>query len=237
MGDSDRNIQKNQKDKVVLLHGIARTVRSMRPIENALRNMGYETLSITYASLRKSIDDIAAFLRDTYLTGDFWEKDQYNGHQCNKVHFVTHSMGGLVVRRFLDRYKAHIPEGRLGRVVMIAPPNGGSEVSDLIHRSLPYKWFYGPAGQELTSIAQSRNEGDIYYDLAVIAGRKSCPYIVAGLVIPGENDGRVSVEKTKIAGMRAHVTVNSSHTFIISNSLVHKYILDFLREGVIGSGF
>jgi pimeloyl-ACP methyl ester carboxylesterase len=209
--------------KVVLLHGIAKTGSSMGSVEALLKKEGYETLNITYPSQKKNIDDIAAYLREKHLNDVFWEK-------ADKVHIVTHSMGGLVARRYLDTYKKDIPEGKMGRVVMLAPPNGGSEVADTIHNLSLYKWFYGPAGEELTSAVQSKNESAVYYDLGIIAGTKEWPYFVAIFIVPGKSDGRVSVEKTKLDGMADHVSVSATHTFIMNKEDVHKQILCFLKN-------
>ncbi len=214
----------DQKEIVVILHGIAKTSSSMRPVELAVQKEGYKTFSITYPSTDKNLDGIAAYLREKHMTKEFWQS-------AEKVHVITHSMGGLVARRYLDTYKDKTPEGKLGRVVMLAPPNQGSEVSDLIHKLPPYQWYYGPAGNELTTDAQSQNKSDIYYDLGIIAGTKEWPYFVAAFVTPGKSDGRVTVEKTKLKGMKDHVTVNGTHTFIMDRPDVHKQVLHFLKEG------
>lgn len=212
------------KETVVLLHGIAKTGSGMRSLDSALQNNGFETLNLSYPSTTKNLDDIAEYLRNNYLTEEFWQSSV-------KVHLVTHSMGGLVARRYLDTFKDYIPENALGRVVMLAPPNGGSEVADLIHRLKPYQWFYGPAGEELTTVVQSKNNSDVYYELGVIAGTKKWPYIVAAFVTPGKSDGRVTVEKTKLVGMKDHITVNGTHTFIMNKPEVHEQAVFFLRDG------
>ncbi len=215
----------DKKETVVILHGIARTSSSMINVEDYLQSAGYKTLNITYPSTDNNIDGIAKYLRSKFLTEEFWRS-------AGQVHIVTHSMGGLVARRYLDNYKDIIPEHSLGRVVMLAPPNGGSEVSDLIHNIAPYKWYYGSAGDELTTEAQSKNKSDIYYDLGIIAGTKEWPYFVAAFVTPGKSDGRVTVEKTKLEGMKDHVSVNGTHTFIMDKTDVHIQIAQFLKNGV-----
>lgn len=213
-----------EKDTVIILHGIAKDSGSMSPVEAILRADGYKTLSITYPSTEMNLDGIAQHLRTTSLTPAFWA-------ETRKVHIVTHSMGGLVARRYLDRYKQAIPADKMGRVIMLAPPNGGSEVADLIHTLPPYRWYYGPAGDELTTATQMRNKSSIYYDLGIIAGTKEWPYFVAAFVVPGSSDGRVSVKNTKISGMKDHITVSATHTFIMDKPDVHKQILRFLKTG------
>ncbi len=215
------------KDMIVLLHGIAKSNKSMRSVETVLRREGYETLSLTYPSQKHDLDGLADYLRKKHLTEAFWE-------DAGTVHFVTHSMGGLVARRYLDKYKADIPSEKLGRVVMLAPPNGGSEVSDLIHGLWPYQWYYGPAGAELTTAAQADNQAKPYYDLGIIAGTKKWPYFVAAFVTPGKSDGRVTVARTKLEGMKDHISVNATHTFIMNKPVVHRHIIEFLKEGKFG---
>src|SRR5688500_2230571 len=212
------------REIVVILHGIAKNAGSMKPVEAMLQKQGYETLSITYPSTKLDLDGIAKHLHEEHLTASFWEK-------AGKVHLITHSMGGLVARRYFDAYKTEIPADKLGRVVMLAPPNGGSDVADAIHWLPPYQWYYGPAGDELTTAAQRDNRSDIYYDLGIIAGTREWPYFVAAFIIPGKSDGRVSVEKTRIEGMKDHITVNGTHTFIMDKPVVHKQILQFLKNG------
>jgi len=216
-------IAQDRVQKVVLLHGIAKSGSDMRPIEKMLIKDGYKTLNITYPSQKSDIDGIAAYLREKHLNDAFWEN-------ADEVHIVTHSMGGLVARRFLDSYKDDIPEGKLGRVVMLAPPNGGSEVADTINGLSLYKWFYGPAGGELTTAEQLKNESAVYYDLGIIAGTKEWPYFIAAFLVPGKSDGRVSVEKTKLEGMADHVSVSATHTFIMNKKDVHKQTLHFLKN-------
>lgn len=214
-------------DTVVILHGIARTGKSMSAVESFLQQEGYETLAITYPSTRKDIDHIATGLDEKELDSAFWSR-------AGKVHFVTHSMGGLVARRYLEKFRSEIPPEKLGRIVMLAPPNAGSEVADTLHGLWPYQWYYGPAGQELTTRAQAGNKSDIWYDLGIIAGTKEWPYIVAAFVVPGPGDGRVSVERTRLEGMKDHMTVNATHTYIMDRSDVHRQIVHFLEEGAFG---
>lgn len=209
------------RETVVILHGIALKAERMGKVEAALQEKGYDTLAITYPSTTKTIDEIAVWLHEKHLTKEFWNK-------AEKVHFVTHSMGGLVARRYLEKYRQ---TEKLGRVVMLAPPHGGSEVADTIHNLPPYKWYYGPAGEELTTAAQAQNTDKPYYELGIIAGTKEWPYIVAAFVVPGKSDGRVSVENTKIEGMTDHVTVNGTHTFIMDKPEVHAQIVHFLGKG------
>lgn len=215
----------NNNETVVILHGIALTSKSMASVEKALQKEGYNTLNITYPSQKKNLEDLAQFLKKNKLTDDFW-----NG--TNKVHFVTHSMGGIVTRTYLDAYKKEIPKNKLGRVVMLAPPNKGSEITDLIHKFPPYQWYYGPAGQELTTEIQKKKIVAPYYDLGIIAGSKEWPYLISAFITPGKSDGRVTVESTKLKGMKDHVVLSATHTFIMKKTEIHKQIIHFIKNGV-----
>lgn len=217
------------QEKVVLLHGIARTGASMKSMETALQAAGYETVSITYPSTDKNLDEIAAYLRGGALSEEFWKS-------AGRVHFVTHSMGGLVARRYLQNYRDVIPAERIGRVVMMAPPSQGSHVADLIHDLPPYDWYYGPAGQELTSAARAAADEPLYYETGIVAGEKEWPYIVAAFVVPGKSDGRVAVENTKIPGMKDHVVVPATHTFVMDRPDVQRQVVYFIKEGTFHHG-
>ena len=209
-----------QQETVILLHGIGQSSLSMLSVETKLEDKGYKVLSINYPSTDKDIEDIADFLHEKHLTKEFWKN-------AKKVHFVTHSMGGLVTRYYLDKYK----QDKVGKVVMLAPPNGGSEISDLLHDYKAYKMFYGPAGEDLTTSNQQKKKTDVYYDLGIIAGKKEWPYVVAAFVLPGESDGRVSVENTRLDGMTDHIIIPATHSFIMFKPNVHKQIIHFLENG------
>ena len=214
----------NGRETVVILHGIARTGASMAPMDRALRAAGYETVVVTYPSQKQDLQGIAATLRAGALSEEFWRS-------VGRVHFVTHSMGGLVARRYLADYRDAVPAEKLGRVVMLAPPNGGSEVADLLHRLPPYRWYYGPAGQELTTAARRRDAVPPHYETGIIAGTKEWTYIVAAFVVPGPSDGRVSIENTKWEGMKDHIALPATHTFIMDSAAAQRQAVHFIREG------
>lgn len=215
--------EKQPEEIVVLLHGIGHAEWNMAGIEFALRKAGYKTLNIGYPSLTHNLDGLADRLHAELQKEKVWDN--------SKVHFATHSMGGLVARTYFSTHKDKIPQDRLGRVVMLAPPHGGSEVADLLQDFPPYQWAFGPAGQELTTAQQIQAETEVYYDLGIIAGNKEWPYIVAAHVIPNESDGRVALEKTKLPGMKDHITISATHSFISWKPSVHKQIIYFLKHG------
>ena len=210
---------------VVLLHGIGHTSWNMRHMEKAAQLQGHDTLNITYPSCRLCIRDLAKYLDDRLTEEGVWT-DHYD-----TIHFVTHSMGGLVTQQYLDDFRSTIPLEKLGRVVMLAPPQQGSEVADFLQHLWPYKWVFGPAGQELTSIRRKECRIQPYYELGIIAGNKGWPYFVAHFLFNDLHDGRVAVDKTKKAGMKYHIVLPCTHGFISWNNTTHRQVLHFLNKG------
>lgn len=206
---------------VVLLHGISRSSRSMRMLERRLAREGYRTANWDYSSrthdLRALADQLAPKLA-TLVKGE-----------RGPVHFVTHSMGGLVARVLLERCRPP----RLGRVVMLAPPNGGSEVADLLRLFRPYRWWFGPAGAQLGTGRDEVTQmlfGPVNYELGVIAGNRSL-YPVASALLPRPNDGRVSVAATAVEGMADHIVLPTSHPMIVAHEEALEQVVAFLRNG------
>jgi pimeloyl-ACP methyl ester carboxylesterase len=210
-------------DRVVILHGIGQTTWNMAAVRWTLRREGFGALALSYPSTRYPLDKLAEWLHGRLTDEGVWEGG-------DRVHFVTHSMGGLLASRYLAKYRDQFPDTLLGRVVMLAPPHGGSEIADLLHGYGLYRWFYGPAGQELTTAA--RNASEIpYYELGIIAGSSGWLYPVASRIIEGTHDGRVSVVRTKVPGMREHLSIATTHTLIPWRPAVLRQIASFLKTG------
>ena len=203
---------------VVLLHGIARGSSSLRRLERSLQAAGFATLNIDYASRKKPIAALADDIHPDIAR--FAEREA-------PLNFVAHSMGGLVARAYLAK---HRPD-RLGGVVMLGTPNGGSEVADLLRGSRLYRAFYGPAGLELTTANRSDALPVVDYPVGVIAGRRFIDPVAGLFVLPKPNDGRVSVQSAMLSGMADHIVVNASHTGLPRHAVAIAQTIAFLREG------
>jgi pimeloyl-ACP methyl ester carboxylesterase len=206
---------------VVLLHGLGRTGLSMRALTSACRNAGYATFAPTYG-FRTAVPAIVADLQPRIHA--FAEK------QDGPLHFITHSLGGLVARALIN---ADRPP-RLGRVVMLAPPNAGSELVDTLERLGLDRIALGPASRYLRTTRPETAEarlGGVDFDLGIIAGDRPLDPVLPRLLIPGANDGKVSVAATRIAGMRDHIILPVQHTMMVADRRVIAQTLAYLSTG------
>jgi esterase/lipase len=212
---------KKKNEFVVLLHGILRSKTDMLPLRNYLEKHGYETLNILYPSREKNLEDLTDFVDEKIKSAE-----NYNSKMT--LNFVTHSMGGLIARYYIATRKPK----NLGRVVMLGPPNTGSEFADFLkeHKQFSkiFRAMFGPASDQL-STKYKHMDGDITYPLGIIAGNLSINPL-APWVLPGEHDGIVPVERTKIEGMKDHIVMASTHSFMMFNPRVMKQVANFLKE-------
>ena len=209
----------NAKETVVLLHGLARTSSSMNKMQAALTEAGYTTLNISYPSRKHKVEILAEAVRLQVIdqTAD-----------STQVHFVTHSMGGILVRQI----QKTAPLDNIGRVVMLSPPNQGSEVIDRIGSNAAVKKVNGPAGNQLSTDADSfvSKLGAVNFDLGVLTGDKSINWINS-CMLPGKNDGKVSTESAKVEGMSAYKIVHATHPMIMKKKAIIEDTLHFLKHG------
>lgn len=207
-------------DYVILLHGLGRTPLSMKRIEWTLREQNYRVINIGYPSTRISIEDAANHWLDDVL------KSQVTDSSA-KIHFVGHSLGGIVLRQYLTNHE--IPN--LGRVVMLAPPNHGSELAERLQNNWLYRLATGPAGQQLgtSECGVPSRLGPIDFELGVIAGDRSLNPLFSSW-ISGPDDGKVSVRSTGMLGAD-FLLVHHTHTWMVWSSDVNSAVVQFLKTG------
>jgi len=213
--------EKSVRPCVVLLHGLARTASSMQDLADALSVADYHVVNVDYKSRSETIEVLAELAVGRGLT-------QCAFNTSGEVNFVTHSLGGILVRQYL--LNKQIPN--LGRVVMLAPPNNGSEVVDEMIKVPGVEWYNGPSFEQLSVDEHSAvmRLGKVEFDLGVIAGTRTVNYILSQF-LPNPDDGKVSVESTKVEGMCGFLTVPSSHTFIMNNDVVIEQVQAYLQTG------
>jgi len=206
---------------VVLLHGLARTERSLLTLERHLRNIGFHVVNVGYPSRKENIQTLA-------LSAIKNACNQCSNVGAVKIHFVTHSMGGILVRYYLE----HNDIPHLGRVVMLSPPNQGSEAVDIFKDTQIFKWLNGPAGQQLGTDDTSlpKTLAAPRYEVGIITGDWTINPILS-LLIPGKDDGKVSVESAKLEGMKDFLVVPEAHTFIMYDDEVLRQVTFFLQYG------
>ena len=211
----------NTTECVILLHGLGRLRQSMRRLEQHLKGLGYTTINLAYPSTTKSIETIA----ETHLARAV---ESCEAGDAVKIHFVGHSLGGIIVRQYLQRNS--VPSG--SRLVMLSPPNQGSELVDLLLHVPVYEWITGPAGQEIgrgpEAVVHFLKPVEI--EVGVIAGNRSINPLFSAF-LEGADDGMVSVKSTMLSEMSDFIMVPSTHTFIMRSPEVMRQVAHFLKHG------
>lgn len=214
----------DKSECVILVHGLARSSRSMNTMEAAIRERGYHTVNLNYPSTEQTVQQLAQQSLPTAIQG-------CRSTGSSSIHFVTHSMGGILVRYYLSI--RDLPE--LRRVVMLSPPNRGSEVVDSLKDSRLYQWFNGPAGQQLGTDAATSlplKLDAVSYPVGIITGNESSVFDHwFSEILPGEDDGKVSVERSKVPGMTDFLVLPYTHTFIMNKPDVIYQTINFLEHG------
>ena len=216
-------------ETVVLLHGLGVGGWTMYRLGSALTRDGFHVVNLSYPSRTVLLETLA---RD-------WLPAQLAAHvpaASPRLHFVTHSMGGILVRAWLGRQSRTGPAfpANLGRVVMLAPPNAGSEAAERLGRSGLFRALLGPnlslLGTAPQHLPQRLGPWPTTAELGIIAGNRSVNPL-ASIWVPKPNDGPVSVAATHLAGATIHRIVPASHTGILFHSATARAVSTFLRTG------
>ena len=215
------------EDCVVLLHGLARTSESMEDLSVALEKSGYQVANVSYPSREHPVETLAQLAVPEGL------QRCADAAPDGTVHFVTHSLGGILVRYYFENRSVD----RMGRVVMLAPPNRGSAAVDAMREVPGFEWLNGPAGFQLGKGPESvpLRLGKPRFEFAVVAGNRSIDPITSAF-LDDPDDGRVSVADTKLEGMSDFIVVEVSHAFIMQDDEVITLVKNFLSTGRFAAG-
>jgi triacylglycerol esterase/lipase EstA (alpha/beta hydrolase family) len=215
------NSYKPYDEVVVLAHGLGRSDWAMWKFAQRLEDANYKVCRLDYATIGKSVN---AVLSET--------SKQINScitHAPN-VHFVGHSLGGLVIRSYLKESKLKQEEINIGKVVLIGTPNKGSELADHLKDS----WLMDIGGGISRALVTGNdslgnNLGEVDYDVGIIAGTKSSSLTREKFI--GPNDGLVSVESAKLINMSDFIAIDVGHSQMRYNLDVCGQTIHYLQKG------
>ena len=217
----------------------------MSSLADSLLDEGYQVSNVDYPSRKFPIEALAPIAV---------EKGLASCADSKRIHFVTHSMGGILLRQYLsaapsssevsagssDQNPVEINEvlreqlrAKLGHTVMLGPPNQGSEIVDRLRDTKGFfKWWNGPAGLQLGTDDESvpKNLPSVDFSLGVIAGSKPLTPFLTGM-LPKPNDGKVSAESAKVEGMKDYRLLPVTHTFMMNDEMVIRQVKHFLVHG------
>ncbi len=207
---------------VVLIHGLTRSSLCLKKAAKLLEGYGYKTFVLQYPSRKLPIEQLV----DRYMAPAMTKISQY---PFKKIHFLTHSMGAILLRYYLTQHQL----SNLGRSVMLAPPNRGSEIVDKLQHLKLFYLLNGPAGRQLgtTSECLPVTLGKINFETGILTGNKSFNPLLS-LLISGENDGKVSIENARISGMTDFMVVPHTHIFIMQRKPAILQALYFIQHGL-----
>lgn len=212
----DQKLPAMKGKAVILVHGILRSSKCFSELSKDLTSAGYLVVPFDYPSTQVQVAESSEYLRKVV--------ESLQG--VDEISFVVHSMGGLVVRAYLSKE----PDPRIGKMVMLGVPNLGAEMADLFKRNPLFRLVFGPAGKQLAMAANyAKDLPTPAFPFGVIAGVRGKPNGYNPL-IPGEDDGTVTLASTRLPGAADFATVKCLHSFISSNPQAIKYVMNFLKN-------
>ncbi len=188
----------------------------MLRLSERLRSDGYRTLNFGYPSRHFSIGHLASLLREFIRT---------EIPEAKTVHFVTHSLGGIVVQRYLATFPGEIVGGR---VIMLGPPNGGSASARIVKKIPLIRALFGPVLNEVAELIPGAVPAG--FQIGIIAGgtgrtRGFSPFI------SGDNDGIVTVEETRLPEAEFYLFKGGIHAILMTYPEVRHLVRRFLEDG------
>ncbi len=203
------------QETVVLVHGLGRSRLSLRTLARRIENAGFATANVPYAP---------TFHRFETLVADFHDFLVENV-KTERYHLVGHSLGNILIRaRFAHGYPTE-----LGRIVMLAPPNHPPRLARKLHKFPPFRLWAGDSGQQLASREFYATLPTPTVPFGVIAGDKG-----QRLTFGEPNDGIVTVKSTRLAGMKEHLVLPHTHTFMMNSPAVAEATIHFLQHENFG---
>ena len=212
---------------VILLHGLARSYDCMSPLAAELRRQGYQTINFGYASTRANIHRHAAALRNVI---------DHLGDEVTEINFVGHSLGNIVVRRYVGGEKQQPPlttDPRIASMVMLGPPNHGSKLARMVQKSLAFKMFTGASGQQLAGGWKQLESslGTPKFRFGVIAGGQESHVEISNMLVPGKDDFTVGVDEAKLAGATDFLVAPLFHSSMMMDKDAIAWSVSFLKHG------
>ncbi len=206
------------EESVIVIHGFARRARSMNQLADKIHKAGYEVRNVDYDSINQSLDNIKEDI--------FRKFDQYiSENPDKKIHFVGHSLGGLLIRAYLDQAKVD----NLGSVILMGTPNSGTQLVN----EYEDKWYFSWLGPVISELGVDNSQflkalKPLYYTVGVIAGSK--PYTRFATSLKDPNDGMVTVESAKLEGMSDFIVIDVNHARMKRDPRVIEQVIYFLKH-------
>ncbi len=179
---------------IVFIHGLWMNGMDMTVLEHRFKKAGYSSSRFRYKSINATPVNNAHKLTEVI-----------NQIKSDQIHFVCHSLGGLVLRHCLDLHPLNKP----GNIVMLGTPNQTSSAA---------KTFSGWPGGSLL-LGKSIDNG-LLGPLPAWSGKQNIGVVAGdlrfglGLIVPNiptPSDGTVAIEETRLDGIRDHITLHVSH--------------------------